>query len=90
MAFVVVERDLPEPAAFEALHAMESAARWCFEMYDVTFVRSYLGADGRRMICLYEARDAESVRMAQRKAGLPVSACYPARVYPEPASDDGA
>jgi hypothetical protein len=34
------------------------------------------------MICLFEAPDAESVRIAQEKAGLPFDAAWTARVVP--------
>lgn len=81
MAFVVVERELPEKRAFEDLQAMEDAAKWCLDLHEVSFIRSYFSASGTRMICLYEAPDAESVRISQRKAGLPVDACYVCNVY---------
>jgi hypothetical protein len=32
--------------------------------------------DGRRMLCQYRAPDVESVRLAQREAGLPVDALW--------------
>lgn len=35
------------------------------------FLRSYFAKDRRRMLCLYAAPDAESVRTANRTAGLP-------------------
>jgi hypothetical protein len=69
---VLVERSLPEPGTFERLHALEDERRWCLDQHRVRWSRSYLSADGQRMLCLYEAPDAESVRVAQREAGLPV------------------
>jgi hypothetical protein len=71
-ANVLVERSLPEPATFEQLQAREDERRWCLDQHRVRWSRSYLSTDGRRMLCLYEAPDAESVRVAQREAGLPV------------------
>ena len=47
----------PEPAAFE--------------IHRVRRVRTYLSLDRRRMFSLYQAPDAESVRVAQREANMP-------------------
>ena len=67
---VVVERSFDAPQAFERVHALEEAKAWCLEQHRVRWVRSYLSGDGRRMLCLYRAPDAESVRLAQREASL--------------------
>jgi hypothetical protein len=40
----------------------------CLDLYRVRWIRSYWSADRRRMICEYEAPDAESVRAAQQEA----------------------
>jgi uncharacterized protein DUF4242 len=37
----------------------------------VTFLRTFFSRDRKRMLCLYEAPDAESVRVAEGKAGVP-------------------
>ena len=73
---VIVERTLPAPDTFERLHAFEVAKAWCFEQRRVRWARSYLSADARRMLCLYEAPDVESVRSAQREAELPADAVW--------------
>ena len=41
----------------------------CLEQYGVTWMRSYFSSDRRRMICHYEAPDAEAVRASNRAAG---------------------
>jgi hypothetical protein len=71
-ANVVVERSPGTPDTFERLHALAESKRWCFEHHQVRWSRSFASSDGRRMLCLYEAPDVESVRLAQREAGLPV------------------
>jgi hypothetical protein len=38
-------------------------------MYGVAWRRSLLSADRLRMVCQYDAPDAESVRKVQREAG---------------------
>ena len=57
----------------------EDAAAWCLELYKVTFLRTYFSADRKRMLCLYQAPDAESVRLSQQQAKMPferVWACH--------------
>lgn len=71
-ANVVVSRRFDEPAVFEEVQALEDAASGCLELHRVDFVRTFFSADRRRMICLYRAPDAESVRLAQREARMPV------------------
>lgn len=71
-ANVVVSRHFDEPAVLEEIQAIEDGASTCLEMHRVEFVRTFLSADRRRMLCLYRAPDAESVRIAQREARMPV------------------
>ena len=52
----------------------------CREIYGVSWKRSLLSNDRRRMVCEYEAPDAETVRKVQREAGLPFDRIYPAEV----------
>ena len=73
---VLVERSFAEPIKFERAHALEEAKGWCLEQHRVRWVRSYVASDGRRTLCLYQAPDAESVRLAQHEAGLPVDAVW--------------
>ena len=72
MARVMVERKFDEAESFEDLQAREDSFVWCAEQHQVTFIRSYFSKDRKRMICEYEAPDAESVRIAQRQATMPV------------------
>ena len=79
LANVVVERRFPEPVTVESLQAAEDAAAWCLELHKVTFLRTYFSADRTRMLCLYRAPDAESVRLSQQQAKMPferVWACH--------------
>ena len=48
-------------------------------LHGVRFLRSYFSTDGRRMLCLYEAPDVESVRFANRQAGLPFDLAWGVR-----------
>lgn len=80
-ANVVVSRRFYEPAVFEEVQALEDAARGCLALHRVDFVRTLFSADRRRMICLYRAPDAESVRLAQREARMPVDRVWAFRRY---------
>jgi len=73
---VLVERSFDEPVALEDIQAIEDALSWCLDAHGVRFARTFFAADRRRMLCLYEAPDAEAVRVAQRQASMPVSAVW--------------
>lgn len=81
LASVVVERRFEEPVTVESLQAIEDAAGWCLEQHKVTFIRTFFSADCRHMICLYRAPDAESVRLAQQQAGMPLHSVWACRHY---------
>ena len=51
------------------------------ELHRVTFLRTFFSLDCRRMLCLYQAPDAESVRLAQRQAGMPLERVWACRHY---------
>jgi hypothetical protein len=80
MVIVVVEREFDEPKVFAEFQAVEDANAWCLETNQVTFQRSYFSLDRKRMLCIYEGPDAESVRRAQDQAGLPYTRIYQASV----------
>jgi len=70
-ANVLVIRSFEDPVELHDMQVIEDAGAWCLETRDVRFIRTYFAADHKRMVCLYEAPDAESVRQAQREAGVP-------------------
>jgi hypothetical protein len=80
-ANVAVSRRFEAPLEFEAVQALEDAAAECLRMHRVDFVRSYFSNDHRRMLCLYRAPDAESVRIAQHEARMPVDRIWAFRRY---------
>jgi len=69
---VAVTRRWTEPVELADIQAIEDAGAWCLEAHDVQFVRTFFAVDQRRMVCLYRAPDAESVRLAQTQAGMSV------------------
>ena len=79
---MLVERSWDQPVTLEEIQAVEDAGAWCLETHNVKFVRTFFALDRKRMLCLYQAPDAESVRLAQRQAEMPVDsvwACQPVR-----------
>jgi hypothetical protein len=69
MPRIVVERTFATPQSDEDLTAGGIRERPCLTLYNVAWRRSLLSADRMRMVCEYEAPDAESVRKVQREAG---------------------
>ena len=80
-ANVLVERRFEQPVTLESLQAIEDAALWCLQQHKVTFLRTYFSTDRKNMICLYHAPDAESVRLAQQQASMPVSRVWACRNF---------
>lgn len=59
----------------------------CLDVHRVTWLRSYLATDGATMLCWYQARDAESVRLVLRQQGSRGAAVWPAEVSDDAARD---
>jgi len=69
MPILIVERNFDEPLTEQALAEVQERMGPCLEQYDVKWIRSYFSEDRRRMVCHYEAADAEAVRASNRSAG---------------------
>lgn len=76
METVLVERTFEDAIRFEDLQRLEHESAWCLDLHRVKFLHTYLSKDGKRMICVYEAPDAESVRLANETAKLPFERVY--------------
>lgn len=68
MPRIIVERTFEPPLTQEDLDAVEARMAPCLEIYGVRWIRSSWSEDRRRMICEYDAPDAESVRAVQHEA----------------------
>ncbi len=68
---VLVERSFAQPVTLAEVQSLEDAAARCLEAYGVRSVRTFFSLDRKRMLSLYEAPDAESVRLCQQKAAIP-------------------
>jgi hypothetical protein len=69
-SLVVVERSYPVPTPFAAVVPSKEIHRLCFELRGINHVASYVSEDERRILCIDEAADAETVRVANRHAGM--------------------
>ena len=70
METIVVERVLDDPLDMEWLSTQRGQLVTCMQAHNVSLKHSYVSPDRKRMICIYEAPDAESVRLALRTAGV--------------------
>ncbi|MBB3232584.1 DUF4242 domain-containing protein [Halomonas stenophila] len=87
---VLVERAFATPVDLATIQAIEDAGAACLQNHRVRFLRTFFSLDRRRMLCLYQAPDAESVRIAQRQAGMPMEAAWAFQRVAPPASTSAA
>ncbi|MDT3685697.1 MAG: DUF4242 domain-containing protein [Pseudorhodoplanes sp.] len=56
------------------------ARHGCLDIHQVDWLRAYLATSGKRMLCCYQAADAESVRHVLRHQGFPDAAVWEVEV----------
>jgi hypothetical protein len=76
MTTIIVERRFAAPVAEADIAAFAARQQECLTIHGVTRRRSLLSRDRQRMICEYEAPDAESVRRVQRQAEGPFESVW--------------
>ena len=81
MAVLVLEQTFESPVSPEELTDSAKRLDKCLEAHGARWMRSYLSKDRKRMICEFEAADAEQVRDAARSAGVPFDDCWTADMY---------
>jgi uncharacterized protein DUF4242 len=81
MARVMVEHTFAEPLTDERYGAFAKKLDPCLEVRNGLWRRSSLSIDRLRMICEFEAPDAEAVREALRNAGVIFDRVWTANVY---------
>ncbi|MBI5719750.1 MAG: DUF4242 domain-containing protein [Burkholderiales bacterium] len=69
MARIVVERSFDSPQSDADMKIVADRERPCLAAYQVAWKRSVISTDRKRIICEYEAADAETMRRIQREAG---------------------
>ncbi|MBV9946921.1 MAG: DUF4242 domain-containing protein [Myxococcales bacterium] len=81
MARVLVEQSFTQPLTDERYGELAKRLDPCLEVRRGAWRRSSLSKDKLRMICEFEAPDAESVREALRLAKVPYDSVWPADVF---------
>src|ERR1700694_4107269 len=81
MANMVLEQTFESPVTPEELNEMAKRVDRCLEMHGARWMRSYLSTDRKRMICEFEAADADKVRESYRSAGVNFERVWTADVY---------
>jgi hypothetical protein len=66
---IVVERSFDAPHTEADMLGVQGRMRPCLEAYGVTWKRTVVSSDRRRLVCEYEAPDTETVRRIQHEAG---------------------
>jgi hypothetical protein len=69
MSIVVVERSFAEALDFERIRAIDRGD--CLRRQGVRSLYNLVARDGRHMVCIYDAPDAEAVRATQDPSLLP-------------------
>ena len=67
---VVLEREFPERLTPEDVQRLAAEIQ-CLELYRAKPVRSYLMPDGKRLVCVFQAPDAEAIRSLGRANAFP-------------------
>lgn len=78
MPHVIVEYAFEPPATDEELNRIAEQLAPCLEGRDVRFVQSFVSLDRRRRICVFEAADAETIRVSYRSANVAFERVWPA------------
>jgi hypothetical protein len=70
MPLVIIESSFDPPLTEdEFVDKVAAKVTPCLDERHATWVTSYMATDGRRRVCVFEAKDAESVRQAFRLSG---------------------
>ena len=81
MATIILEHHLQgRPFDVERFNAAQRDNVPCLTLHGVRHVVSYVAPDGLRMICVFEAPDAEAVRRTARALGYRYDSVWAARV----------
>jgi hypothetical protein len=80
MSLVVVETSVDQPITAEFLKDADSRVLPCLQARNAVWRYSLLSSNRQRMICTFEAPDAESVRESYRKAGIGFGKMWAAQI----------
>ena len=81
MVRLIVEHAYDPPLTDEEHHRAARRLDPCLEAHGARWLASYLAHDRRRMICEFEAPDAEAVRASLRSAEVAFERVWSSEVY---------
>jgi hypothetical protein len=81
MATMVVEQSFDHALTSEELNALAKRVDPCLEAHGAKWMRSYIASDRKRLVCEFEAADAEKVRESYRSAGVSFERVWTADVF---------
>ena len=81
MATMVVEQSFDHALTSDELNAMARRVDPCLEAHGARWMRSYISSDRKRVLCEFEAADAEKVRESYRSAGVQFERVWTADVF---------
>lgn len=70
MSLIIVESAWEQPLTDAEFDAQADRVLPCLAERHATWITSYMATDRRRRVCVFEGKDAESVRQAYRLAGV--------------------
>jgi len=81
MTHLIVEHTYPSPLTDAEHDRVAKRLDPCLEQHGARWLRSYLSQDRLRMVCEFEAADAEAVRSSHRSAGVSFDRVWATDVY---------
>jgi len=78
---VLVEQIFDPPLTDEEHNRLSARIDTCAQARNARWMRSYLSADRRRMVCEFEAPDAQSIRDSYRSADAAFERVWGAELY---------
>jgi len=81
MARLILEKEFDPPLTPEQHDLDAQRMDGCLDAYGARWIRSFLSTDRKRIVCEFEAEDAEAVRSAFRSAGVPFARVWTAEVF---------
>jgi len=79
MRVIICERKFTQPITMDQFCEAGKPLGPCLDVRGIRWMSSALSTDGTHSVCRFEASDAESVRQANREAGLPFEQVWAAQ-----------
>jgi hypothetical protein len=78
---IILEHSFEDrPFDIDRYNDAQQKNEWCLKIHGVRHIVSYLTPDSRRMICVFEAPDAEAVRRTAHELGYAYDSVWPATI----------